>query len=105
MTNADIIGDVLDEVSAFYGVKVEDIISHRRTQRILPARHAAIYLARKFSGAEAQDIGRRFGGRDYTTVLMTCRAVQRLIEQNSQAAQVLSGLEERCRRNFDSAGT
>lgn len=103
MKKPDIIDDVLSQVSAAYGVTIADILSERRTKRILPARHAAIYLAQKASGAGAQDIGRRFGGRDYTTVLMICRAVQRLIAQDPQTAQALSELERTCSRNSKDA--
>lgn len=99
VSDPDIIDDVLARVSAAYGVTIADIFSERRTRRVLPARHAAIYLAQKLSDAGARDIGRRFGGRDYTTVLMTCRAMERLIAQDSQVAQALSRLESECSEN------
>lgn len=99
MSDPDIIDDVLARVSAAYGVTIADILSERRTRHILPARHAAIYLAQKLSDAGARDVGRRLGRRDYTTVLMTCRAMERLIAQDSQVAQALSRLESECSEN------
>ncbi len=103
MNELDIIDDVLSQVSNAYGVTIADILSERRTKRILPARHAAIYLAQKVSGAKAQDIGRRFGGRDYTTVLMISRAVQGLVARDPQTAKALSELERTCSRSSKDA--
>ena len=99
MSDPDIIDDVLARVSAAYGVTIGDILSERRTRRVLPARHAAIYLAQKLSDAGARDVGHRLGGRDYTTVLMSCRAMERLIAQDSQMAQALSRLESEYSEN------
>lgn len=98
MSHPDIIGGVLGEVSAFYGVSVADIVSGRRTRHILPARQAAIYLARKLSEAQPQEIGKRFGGRDYTIVLMTCRAIGRLLDEDARQAALFADLETRCRQ-------
>ena len=54
MDEAYIIDDVLDEVSTFYGVTLKDILSRARTQRILTARHTAIYLAHRMSGVSLE---------------------------------------------------
>lgn len=100
MSHRDIIGGVLGEVSAFYGVSIADIVSGRRTRHILPARQAAMYLACKLSEAQPQEIGKRFGGRDYTIVLMTCRAIGRLIADDARQAALFADLETRCRQKL-----
>lgn len=72
---------------------LKDILSRARTQRILPARHTAIYLAHRMSGANLEEISRRFGGRDHALVTMVCRSVQREVMWDSLRMRLLKDME------------
>lgn len=56
-----------------------DLKSQRRTGPVVRARQVAMYLAKKLTAASLPEIGRRFGGRDHTTVLHAVRKIEALI--------------------------
>ncbi len=64
--------------TCFPGVDVNDIRSQRRTAKIVRPRQIAMYLAKMNTGRSLPEIGRRFGGRDHTTVLHAVRKIERL---------------------------
>jgi chromosomal replication initiation ATPase DnaA len=68
----DVIDDVLDVITAFYGVTLRDVLSARRSARVHTARCVGIYLAHK-AGLDSHQIGQRFGGRDHTIIEAVCR--------------------------------
>lgn len=75
-TGEDMIARILLVVSRFSGVSQADILSSLRTREVVEARQKALYLAHKLSGKTLPEIGRRFGGRDHTTVLHASRKWQ-----------------------------
>ena len=65
-------------VAKHFRIKRADLLSPRRTaDRTLP-RQIAMYLAKKTTLRSLPEIGRRFGGRDHTTVLHAIRKIERL---------------------------
>jgi hypothetical protein len=56
-------------VARYFGISKLDMISQRRTKDIVRPRQIAMYLAKALTGKSLPEIGRRFGGRDHTTVL------------------------------------
>lgn len=56
-------------VARYFGISKLDMISQRRTKDIVHPRQIAMYLAKALTGKSLPEIGRRFGGRDHTTVL------------------------------------
>jgi chromosomal replication initiator protein len=62
-------------VAQFYGIKMTEILSKRRTRSIAWPRQMAMYLARDLTSKSLPEIGEAFGGRDHTTVLHACRKV------------------------------
>jgi chromosomal replication initiator protein len=51
-----------------FGVTREDVDSPSRARRLAAARHIAMALARRVTSQSLPEIGRRFGGRDHSTV-------------------------------------
>lgn len=92
-----IVGAVCD----YYGVKLIDLMSHRKTADITRPRQVAMYLARKMTPKSQPDIGRRFGGRDHTTVLHGVKKIEALKEVDQVLAADLQALtreiEHRCK--------
>ena len=60
---------ILNTIAQEYGVSIEELISHSRSQRIAFPRQIAMYLSRKLTDLSLPKIGEEFGGRDHTTVI------------------------------------
>ncbi len=72
------IEDIQRKTAEFYKLDVRDFHSPQRARRVARPRQVAMYLARKLTTRSLPEIGRRFGGRDHTTVLHACRRVEAL---------------------------
>ncbi|BDA82459.1 chromosomal replication initiator protein DnaA [Aureimonas sp. SA4125] len=70
------IEDILKFVSRHYNISRTDILSARRTRTIVRPRQIAMYLAKTMTPRSLPEIGRRFGGRDHTTVLHAVRKIE-----------------------------
>lgn len=65
-------------VAEHYQLKQADLISERRARAVARPRQAAMWLAKQITTRSLPDIGRRFGGRDHTTVLHAVRRIEAL---------------------------
>jgi chromosomal replication initiator protein len=72
------IDDILRIVAKHYGVQRGDLLSSRRNQSIVRPRQVGMYLAKTLTSRSLPEIGRRFGGRDHTTVLHAIRKIEQL---------------------------
>lgn len=63
-----------------------EMVSDRRLAKLVQARQIAMYLARCLTLISTPAIGRRFGGRDHTTVLHSIRQIERLIRTDPALA-------------------
>lgn len=73
------IEDIQRVVSRHFNVSKSDLLSSRRTRTIVRPRQIAMYLAKAMTPRSLPEIGRRFGGRDHTTVLHAVRKIEELI--------------------------
>jgi chromosomal replication initiator protein len=71
--------EILKLVSAHFNVTRADLLSSRRTASVVRPRQIAMYLSKTLTLRSLPEIGRRFGGRDHTTVLHAVRKVESLI--------------------------
>ncbi len=78
------IEDIQKRVCEFYNVKISDLLSSRRLQNIAKPRQVAIYLSKIMTSKSLPEIGRKFGGRDHTTVLHSVRKVQEFCEKDKE---------------------
>jgi chromosomal replication initiator protein len=74
-------------VSEHYGLKQADLISERRARAVARPRQVAMWLAKQITTRSLPDIGRRFGGRDHTTVLHAVRRIESLKAEDPQIAR------------------
>jgi chromosomal replication initiator protein len=72
------IEDIQKVVASHYNVSKHDLLSARRTRAIVRPRQIAMYLAKTMTPRSFPEIGKRFGGRDHTTVLHAVRKVEEL---------------------------
>ncbi len=71
--------DVIQKtVAEHFGLKQADLISERRARAVARPRQVAMWLAKQITTRSLPDIGRRFGGRDHTTVLHAVRRIEEL---------------------------
>jgi chromosomal replication initiator protein len=69
-------------VASHYGVSRADILSSRRTAVVVKPRQVAMFLAKTLTMRSLPEIGRRFGGRDHTTVLHAVRKIDALLQND-----------------------
>jgi len=72
------VDDIQKATAEHYGMKQTDLVSERRNRAIARPRQAAMWLAKQLTTRSLPDIGRRFGGRDHTTVLHAVRRIEEL---------------------------
>tara|TARA_Y100000588_G_C14152974_1_gene881352 strand:- start:36 stop:1406 length:1371 start_codon:yes stop_codon:yes gene_type:complete len=75
--------NILKTVAAFYGVKVSEIKSKRRTREISTTRQIAMYLCREHTKSSLPAIGKSFGGKDHTTVIFSHKKIANSIKESS----------------------
>ena len=73
------IDEIQKQVAAHYDVRVTEMFSARRARNIARPRQVAMYLAKTLTSLSYPEIGRRFGGRDHTTVMHAVRSIEGLI--------------------------
>jgi chromosomal replication initiator protein len=86
------IDDILRVIAKHYGVQRGDLLSSRRNQSIVRPRQIGMYLAKSMTSRSLPEIGRRFGGRDHTTVLHAIRKIEQLKQQDSALKEELDVL-------------
>jgi chromosomal replication initiator protein len=73
------IEDIQKLVATRYNVSKADILSERRTAAVVKPRQIAMYLSKTLTLRSLPEIGRRFGGRDHTTVLHAVRKIEKAL--------------------------
>jgi chromosomal replication initiator protein len=87
------IEDIQKLVASHYSVTRADILSSRRTAIVVKPRQVAMYLAKALTLRSLPEIGRRFGGRDHTTVLHAVRKIEGLCSADSALREELELLK------------
>jgi chromosomal replication initiator protein len=88
------IEDIQRKTAEFYKLDVRDFHSPQRARRVARPRQVAMYLARKLTTRSLPEIGRRFGGRDHTTVLHACRRIESLCQEDPLFKQEVDFLSQ-----------
>ncbi|PLP59757.1 chromosomal replication initiator protein DnaA [Mesorhizobium loti] len=83
------IEDIQRIVARHYNVSKTELLSNRRTRTIVKPRQVAMYLSKVLTPRSLPEIGRRFGGRDHTTVLHAVRKIEDLSGADNTLAQEL----------------
>ncbi|WP_394016095.1 helix-turn-helix domain-containing protein [Roseixanthobacter pseudopolyaromaticivorans] len=79
-------------VCSYYGISRVDLLSERRTANLIMPRHIAMFLAKTLTLCSLPEIGRRFGGRDHTTVLHAIRRIDALLLRDVRVASDVAAL-------------
>ena len=81
------IEDILKVVGRHYNVARTDLLSPRRARIVVVPRQIGMYLAKKMTARSLPEIGRRFGGRDHSTVLHAVRKIEGQIKTDDKLAR------------------
>ncbi len=87
------IEDIQRIVARHYNVSRQELVSNRRTRVIVKPRQIAMYLSKTLTPRSFPEIGRRFGGRDHTTVLHAVRKIEELISGDSKLSHEIELLK------------
>ncbi len=81
------IDEIIRKVADHYNLRLSDMLSPRRARSVARPRQVAMFLAKTLTSKSLPEIGRRFGGRDHTTVIHAVRKIEELRAIDCQIAE------------------
>jgi len=81
------IDEIQKRVAEHFNIKLAEMTSSRRARVVARPRQVAMYLAKQLTSRSLPEIGRKFGGRDHTTVIHAVKKIEELIETDSTLAE------------------
>ena len=72
------IEEIQKKVAEHFNIRIADMHSARRARAIARPRQVAMYLAKQLTARSLPEIGRKFGGRDHTTVMHAVKKIEEL---------------------------
>ena len=91
------VDEIQKTVADHFSLKQADLLSERRTRAVARPRQIAMWLCKQHTTRSYPDIGRRFGGRDHTTVLHGVRKIEELMGLDDQIARDVETLTRKLR--------
>jgi chromosomal replication initiator protein len=88
------IEDIQRAVAKHYSLPVEMLSAKTRRKEVALARQIAMYLSRQLTGEPLKEIGTQFGGRDHTTVIHACQAIEELMVQDPEFQGMLDRISK-----------
>jgi chromosomal replication initiator protein len=79
-------------VGEYYKIKMNDMLSKRRSRSVARPRQVAMALAKELTNHSLPEIGEAFGGRDHTTVLHACRKIKQMQEEDADIREDMKNL-------------
>lgn len=92
--SASSVATIIALVASHFDVARRAIISPRRTEPLVTARHVAMWLARDMTTLSYPQIGRAFGDRDHTTIMNAARRIDRLMREDATFCRSVLGLKD-----------
>jgi chromosomal replication initiator protein len=68
---------IQDAVARHFGLKIEELLSKKRSRSVAFHRQVGMFLARRLTNLSFEEIGSLFGGRDHTTILYACEKIEK----------------------------
>jgi chromosomal replication initiator protein len=79
--------EIQRRVSEHYNIRLSELIGQKRVRNFARPRQVAMYLCKQLTSRSLPEIGRRFGGRDHTTVMHGVKRIEELKIQDGQIAE------------------
>ncbi len=100
--NKEITVEFIQEmVSEHFNVPVEKLHQETRKRNVVIARQLSMYLAKKMTNSSLKAIGETFGGRDHSTVIYSCKAVQDMMDTDLLFKETVSELEKKIKMSLN----
>lgn len=81
------IEDIQRKVAERYSIKFSDMSSSKKLRTVARPRQMAMYLSKILTNKSLADIGRKFGGKDHTTVIHAVKTIEKLVESDKEFAE------------------
>ena len=81
------IDQIQKKVAEHFNVKISDMHSARRSRNVASPRQIAMFLSKNLTTRSLPEIGRKFGGRDHTTVIHAIKKIQELVKNDSSLSE------------------
>jgi chromosomal replication initiator protein len=81
------IEDIQRKVAERYSIKFSDMSSNKRLRTVARPRQMAMYLSKILTNKSLAEIGRKFGGKDHTTVIHAVKTIENLIDTNKEFSE------------------
>lgn len=89
------IDEIQKAVVEHYSIRMADMTSARRSRAVARPRQMAMYLAKQLTPRSLPEIGKKFGGRDHTTVMHAVRQIEKLTAEDRTLADDLEALKRK----------
>jgi len=89
------IDDIKREVAAYFGIKITDLVSKRRSQNLVYPRQIAMYICRQLTNSSLPVIGKMFGGRDHSTVIHSVKLVAEKLKSSVEVQNTIDTITKR----------
>lgn len=100
--NKEITVEFIQElVAEHFSVPVDRLHQETRKRNVVIARQLSMYLAKKLTNKSLKSIGENFGGRDHSTVIYSCKAVQDMMDTDMIFKDTVSDLEKKIRMSLN----
>ncbi|MBE3127208.1 MAG: chromosomal replication initiator protein DnaA [Candidatus Atribacteria bacterium] len=86
------IDQIQKSVADYYTIKVNSLLSKKRTKDVVLARQVAIYLSRELTDLSLTSIGGAFGGKDHTTIIHSCNKIKNKIKKDNNFKGIINNL-------------
>ena len=87
-------------VASHFGIKLTELMSSDRSQRLVVPRHIAMYLSRELLGSATTEIAEAFGRKNHTTVMHAVEKVKDLIEKDASTRAIVNELKRKLDQNL-----
>lgn len=82
-------------VCDYFEVPVEKLKEKTRKRQVVQARQLSMYLSKNFTKHSLKAIGKHFGGRDHSTVIHSCQAIQNLMDTDTKFRESVDDLQKK----------
>jgi chromosomal replication initiator protein len=87
------IDDILEKVCQHFGVTQQEVVSKSRKRDYVQVRQVSMYLAQKYTKMPASRIGQLIGGRDHSTVIHSCSAIEQRLKLDKAFVEEMNSIE------------
>jgi chromosomal replication initiator protein len=82
-------------VCDYFSVPIDTLREKTRKRMIVQARQLSMFLAKNYTKNSLKVIGKHFGGRDHSTVIHSCQAVQNLIDTDQEFREAVADIQKK----------